>query len=720
MKAVNFDLTDARAVTWLDPEDALRPWMMTEPDEDGEQSLRCPLHDDRSPSLSLNLAKDVWNCHAGCGGGPVGSLVQRMGEGAVSDAPNLARLGKPSRTESTPSGGAIEGWHSRLLNDPDAERAREYLTDERGITERSWKEHLLGWDGDRLTFPVFSTDGEVVNVRRRRLGKAKTIGLKGHGTRHLYPALSELPVEGHVIIVEGELDALVLREHGFDAFTCIGGAGRLPDVIADHAEAFAALDVIVWTDADEAGRKAAEGVVAALKAHGCEPTVVSSEGVPGGFDASDAWRAYRDGFEEQVQAMLAGERIDSEDTFWDQLPVLKHIYTHAKARMVSPWAVLGDVMMQAVTATPPSIMLPPIIGNRVSLNLFVASVALSGGGKGGASAAARDCLEIPDIKRVGVGSGEGIAHMFMKRESEKNGGGVTQHTTAVLMNVPEVDTIAALTARSASTILPELRKAWMGEELGFAYADEKKRLPVPWQGYRLCVSVGVQPERAGGLLDDAAGGTPQRFVWLPAEDREMTAEVPDQPDPRGWTTPKWPTYSEPYTMNVCEEARTLIRDEHIARNRGEREALDGHDLLCREKVAAALAILDGSTEVTSFYWRLSGTVMAVSRRTRDGVVAALAKVSAENNRARGKAEAARAVLINDAVEDSRLGRVVHRIANLVKDFEEARITGSNLRSKVAARDRDLFEEAVERAVEAGLITRHTLKRGVAYSYGSSG
>jgi hypothetical protein len=82
-KPITFDLSDAPDVIWADPIEALRPWLVSAADENGEQYGRCPLHDDRSPSLGINFEKDVWNCHAGCGGGPIGSLVQRIGEGAV-------------------------------------------------------------------------------------------------------------------------------------------------------------------------------------------------------------------------------------------------------------------------------------------------------------------------------------------------------------------------------------------------------------------------------------------------------------------------------------------------------------------------------------------------------------------------------------------------------------------------------------------------------------
>lgn len=37
----------------------------------------CPLHNDRNPSLSINLDKCVWHCFAGCGGG---SLIRLYSE----------------------------------------------------------------------------------------------------------------------------------------------------------------------------------------------------------------------------------------------------------------------------------------------------------------------------------------------------------------------------------------------------------------------------------------------------------------------------------------------------------------------------------------------------------------------------------------------------------------------------------------------------------------
>ncbi len=102
------------------------------------------------------------------------------------------------------------------------------------------------------------------------------------------------------------------------------------------------------------------------------------------------------------------------DAFWSARPVLQHVLTLARARGVGPWAVLGTAMARAVCTIPPTVALPGIVGGRMSLNLFVAAVGPSGGGKGAADAAALDGFTFtgPAAQLVPLGSGEGIARTF--------------------------------------------------------------------------------------------------------------------------------------------------------------------------------------------------------------------------------------------------------------------------------------------------------------------
>jgi hypothetical protein len=50
------------------------------------------------------------------------------------------------------------------------------------------------------------------------------------------------------------------------------------------------------------------------------------------------------------------------DDFWEKTDVLGHIRDFARARLVSPWAMLGVVLARVVARIPPTVQLPPLVG----------------------------------------------------------------------------------------------------------------------------------------------------------------------------------------------------------------------------------------------------------------------------------------------------------------------------------------------------------------------
>ena len=54
-----------------------------------------------------------------------------------------------------------------------------------------------------------------------------------------------------------------------------------------------------------------------------------------------------------------------------------------------------------------------------------------------------------------------------------------QYRSAVILSAPEVSTLNALKTRQASTLFPELNKAWFGELLVFSYAAREKSVHLP-------------------------------------------------------------------------------------------------------------------------------------------------------------------------------------------------------------------------------------------------
>lgn len=315
--------------------------------------------------------------------------------------------------------------------------------------------------------------------------------------------------------------------------------------------------------------------------------------------------------------------LPDDDTFWSTRPILAHIYESACAGFGVPLAVLGAVMARVAVATPLSLRLP----DDGSLNLFVGLVGPPAAGKGTAMRIARRCVDVGMIKTVPVGSGEGLSHLFGRRS--KGTGEIEIINHSAVLDVPEVDTLVAIGGRNGSTLSTQLRMAYSGENLGASNADPAKSIIIPGDQYRLSLVVGVQPERAGPLLSESDGGTPQRFLWLPATTDEDLPE-PSMPDPWEWDL----GVLNQDTITVCQTAREAVKE---ARRIG-RKGLGNHTTFTRLKIAAVLALMECRVDVTDDDWDLAGAVVAMSDDTLKAVKVRLADVATAANITEGKRE----------------------------------------------------------------------------------
>lgn len=403
--------------------------------------------------------------------------------------------------------------------------------------------------------------------------------------------------------------------------------------------------------------------------------------------------------------------VRGADAFWTERETLRHIHTFARARRVAPWAVLGYVLARVVTATSPAIALPPLIGGYASLNLFVAIVGASGAGKGAAGATARDAIDVGDITTLNPGSGEGLIHAYVRRVK----GELDHHTTAVLFNVPEIDTLAAVGARQGSTVMPILRSGWSGEQIGTQTADISRRVHVPEHKYRMCMVAGVQPGRASALLDDEDGGTPQRFLWLPATDPTIPDAAPSAPAQLTINT-KARIEADGFVngdgiqaMTVCDKATRTIEQAHLDRARGKGDAIDGHALLTRLKVAAALALLDERRDITEDDWRLSRVITRVSDATRAGVVAHRQAAAAQANEARAKGDAHRQIIVSETLAAEAAKRVARGI---MRHLSSGELKWNEAAKKFSSEDRrKYFQAAIDSLLQAGQIAVDEDERG---------
>lgn len=373
----------------------------------------------------------------------------------------------------------------------------------------------------------------------------------------------------------------------------------------------------------------------------------------------------------------------AEAAVFEASDVLGAIRQGARARLVSPWAVLGCVLARVVAETPVPVVLPPVIGGDASLNLAVALVAPSGGGKTGANRVAQDLLggvpTDPDTlnrhmlrirpEQLGAGSGEGIVAAFLDWvaiDPSTPGAGRElrlKPTPHAILVADEIGRVDAVQSRNGSSLGPVLRSAITGDSLTTTNAARERNRKVPELGYRFAAVVGVQPELSGILLDDADAGTPQRWLWLPAADALAPDEddTPAFPTPLAWLPPHTPVDADGRArLSIPDEAARIIRDNQRARLRGHGAALDGHALLTREKVAAALSLLHGHAAVTSQWWEVAASVMAVSDGVRGACVATLAGKADERTRAAGRRDA-----IRDGARAEALAEDVAKYARLL-------------------------------------------------------
>jgi hypothetical protein len=155
-------------------------------------------------------------------------------------------------------------------------------------------------------------------------------------------------------------------------------------------------------------------------------------------------------------------------------------------------------------------------------------------------------------------------------------------------------------------------------------------------------------------------------------------------------------------LSIPDVARTTIVEARRAKLRGEGDALDGHALLARLKLAAALGLLEGRQKVTEDDWRLAGTVMDVSDATRGGVQKHLAAEYARANQAKAQAEGERVVIVSEKVEAAQKARVA-RLIDRVIGAEDDWVSKRKIQHAAASRDRKAVAAALEALVESGRI-----------------
>jgi hypothetical protein len=236
---------------------------------------------------------------------------------------------------------------------------------------------------------------------------------------------------------------------------------------------------------------------------------------------------------------------------------------------------------------------------------------------------------------------------------------------------------------------------WVSATTGQGNANTETRRILDAHSYSCGMLVGFQPSTVQPLLNDWAGGTPQRFVYCWASD----PNIPDEPAPRGPDNPFDSIHKpkefrvDPGHIQVAQSVRDEIRRTHMARSRGLEhvDPMDAHDYLTKAKLAAILALMDNRHTIDEDDWRLAGTMYQVSANVRTAMV----QYGREHNRTetaeKNKLYAARESMAEAARQEVREAHSAPwRVAkNIAKKVHDDRLTSVGaVNGKLAQRDKD--------------------------------
>ena len=307
---------------------------------------RCPFHEDKTPSLVVTPAKNLWHCLGACqvGGTAIDWVMKAEGVSfrhavellqndylpvaASGPAPKQSTVRKLAAPIERDAGDAklliqvIDYYHQALLGSPEA---LEYLTTRGigsadairtfklgyanrtlgyrlpqknrvegaalrgqlqriGILRESGHEHLSG----SLVIPVIDAHGEVTEAYGRKLNDNLRAGTPLHlylpGPHRGVWNEAALAASREVILCESLIDALTFWCAGYRNVTASYG---VEGFTADHLAAFerhGTERVLIAYDRDEAGDRAAEKLAVKLVAAGLDCYRIL---LPKGLDANE-------------------------------------------------------------------------------------------------------------------------------------------------------------------------------------------------------------------------------------------------------------------------------------------------------------------------------------------------------------------------------------------------------------------------------------------------
>lgn len=248
-----------------------------------ELKCQCPFPErhlagqDSNPSFTANLTTGVYFCNAcGAKGNIHTYLCQTQGLTNVDGWFTLGdALGfeRPSEVDSRPmiDPALPAKYHQALMQNTGV--VRDVLREKRGLTDETLKRFMIGWDGERVTIPIYDETGELANIRRYKWNSyedsLKMINYEdalgnAYGENRIY-GIDRLMDDRCTAIVwcEGEWDRLVAEQNDIPACTTTAGANNFRVEWLKYIKR--KKRIYICYDNDEAGKMATEFLVNNLR-----------------------------------------------------------------------------------------------------------------------------------------------------------------------------------------------------------------------------------------------------------------------------------------------------------------------------------------------------------------------------------------------------------------------------------------------------------------------
>lgn len=214
-----------------------------QPGNNGNAQALCPFHDDREPSLSVNLKNGLWQCF-GCraSGDVIAFYMKRHNCDFPTALRELARFAGLDPDETRPGGKADGGL--TLLEFAASKKLPEDFLRTMGVKE------ARGKDGrPYLVFEYRGLYGQVIpEATRMRFSLSKKPRAKRNGKPAVYGLWlipKFLTEDGELLIFEGESDSLTAWHYGLPA---LGIPGKTMTRLLDPAFLQGFKTVYVWQE----------------------------------------------------------------------------------------------------------------------------------------------------------------------------------------------------------------------------------------------------------------------------------------------------------------------------------------------------------------------------------------------------------------------------------------------------------------------------------------